>query len=135
MWPRRTFGCLYALVAFAIPRVASAVHLDYEVGVGVEQDDNVNLSENDPVSDNILFPTLAFTVSELGSTVQANATGAIDYRDYLDNTFGDEFRGELTGRLNWNMLPERLDFVVQDRLALEPINTLTPDAPNNLQQT
>jgi hypothetical protein len=136
MWPRGWFArTSAALIALAIPAAASAVQLDYQVGLGIEHDDNVNLSNDDPISDDILIPTLGFSVSQLGSTVQAAATGAVDYRDYLGGTFSDEFRGELNGRLNWTVLPERLDFTVQDRLALEPVNALVPDAPNNLQQT
>jgi hypothetical protein len=123
------------LLALALPGAAAAVQINYEAGIGIEHDDNVNLSEDHPVADNILIPSLGFTVSQLGSTVQAEAIGVVDYRDYLDNTFGDEFRGEFTGRLNWNVVPERLDLVMQDRLALEPVNTLEPDAPSNLQQT
>ena len=56
-----------ALLALAIPSAASAVQLNYELGFGVEHDDNVNLSENNPESDNILIPTLGFSVSQLGS--------------------------------------------------------------------
>jgi hypothetical protein len=136
MGSRCTFARMSgALLALAIPGAVSAVQLNYELGFGVEHDDNVNLSETDPISDDILIPTLGFSVSQLGSTIQANATGLVEYRDYLGNTFSDDFRGELAGRFNWTVVPERLDFVVQDRLALEPINTLAPDAPSNLQQT
>jgi hypothetical protein len=136
MRPRCTITRLRtALLAIAIPSSAFAVNVDYEVGVGIEHDDNVNLSENDPIGENILMPMLGFTVFQLGSTIQAAVIGNIEYRDYLDNHFGDEFRSQLAGRLNWSVLPERLDFTVQDRLGVEPVNTLQPDAPSNLQQT
>jgi hypothetical protein len=124
-----------ALIALAIPAFAPAVQLDYEVGLGIEHNDNVNLSDRDPISDDILIPSLGFAVSQLGSTVQAAAIGTVEYRDYLGGSFSDEFRGDVNGRLNWTISPERLDFTVQDRLALEPVNALVPNAPNNLQQT
>ncbi len=136
MWPRlrstRLSGVLFAL---AFPIAASAAHIDYDVGVGIEHNDNINLSENDPISEDILIPSLGFAASEMGSTFQGYATGAIQYRDYLGGTYSDEFRGDIAGKLNWTVAPERLDFTVQDRLAVEPISTLVPDAPNNLQQT
>ena len=53
MRPRCTITRLRtALLAIAIPSSAFAVNVDYEVGVGIEHDDNVNLSENDPIGDN-----------------------------------------------------------------------------------
>ena len=123
------------LLALAVPSLAGAVQLDYMVEMGIEHNDNVTLSENDPVSEDILEPMLGFAVSENGSTVQANATGAVQYRDYLGGEFSDEFRGQLSGHLNWTMVPKRLNLTVEDYLTVEPINPLAPDTPSNQQQT
>lgn len=120
-------------VLLATPLV-HAVHVDYAIETGIEHNDNVNLSEDDPVSEDILRPSLGFTVNEDGSTIQSAVTGLMEYRDYLHNRFSNEFRGQLDGRLNWSAIPERLDFTVQDRLGLQPVNVLAPNAPSNLQQ-
>jgi len=136
MWPpSRSTRLSCALLALLMPGAASAAHLDYDIGIGIEHDDNINLSEHDPISEDILIPSFGFSVNELGSTIQAYADGVVEYRNYLGGTYSDEFRGDIAGRLNWSVAPDRLDFTVQDRLALEPINTLVPNTPNNLQQT
>ena len=128
----RLSGVLFAL---AVPSLAGAVKIDYMIEMGVEHNDNVNLSETDPVSEDILEPILGFNISEEGSTIQATANGAVQYRDYLGGEFSDEFRGQLAGHLNWTMVPERLNLTVEDYLTEQPVNPLEPNTPTNLQQT
>lgn len=114
---------------------AQAWRLDWIAELGLEHNDNVTLSDTDPVSENILRPSLGFLLSQDGATVQASARGFLEYRDYLGDTYSSEFLGELDGRVNWVIAPERLHFSVQDRLSIQPISQAAPDSPNNRQQT
>ena len=77
----------------AVGTDARCAQLDYTVGFGVEHNDNINLSENAPAGDTILEPTLAFAVTQSGSTIQANANGILEYRDFLQGRFSDDFLG------------------------------------------
>jgi hypothetical protein len=124
-----------AMVTMAVPFAAEAVTFDYHVEAGIEHNDNVNLSENDPASADIIEPKFGFSLLEDGSTVQAEATGIAEYRDFLGGEFADELRGELSGHVNWTMVPDRLNLTVEDFLGVEPINTLEPNTPGNQQQT
>jgi len=132
-------GSLARIVALlpmlVLSTAAEAVKLDYQVEMGIEHNDNVNLSEDDPVSANVLRPSLGFTLSQEGSTIQASANGLLEYRDYLGGEFSDEFRSQLAGHLNWTVVPERLNMTVEDFLGVQPINPLVANAPNNQQQT
>ncbi len=132
----RSVGHVLGLTLFVFAWTeVHAARFDYRLELGIEHNDNVNLSENDPVSQNILEPALGFTFSQEGSDVQARAEGILQYRDYLGGAFGNELRSQLGGHLNWVMLPERLSMVVEDYLGVQPINTLLLDAPANVQQT
>lgn len=124
----------FMLSAILVPFAAGAVHLNYEVDLGIEHNDNVAGTENNRIGEDILRPALGFSLDEQGSTVQANATGLFEYRDYLGGQFSDEFRSQLSGRLNWSMIPERLNWTVEDYLGVQPINTLQANTPSNLQQ-
>lgn len=129
---------LLAATALALALPAARAHawrLDWIAELGIEHNDNVNLSETDPVSENILRPSIGFLLSQEGAIVQASVRGFAEYREYLDGTYGGEFLGELDGIVNWVMIPERLHFSVQDRLSILPISQLAPDAPENRQQT
>lgn len=123
------------LLTLMLPGAASALQLDYLVELGLEHNDNVNLSEDDPQSANILRPMLGFNLQQEGSTVQASASGVVEYRDYLGNEFSNEFRGQLAGHLNWTMVPERLNMTVEDYVSVQPIDPLAQDTPDNQQQT
>ena len=123
------------LLTLALPTAASAVQLDYLVELGIEHNDNVNLSENDARSDNIIEPMLGFNLKQEGSTIQASANGIVQYRDYLGGEFSNEFRGQLASHLNWTAVPDRLNLTVEDYLGVQPINQLQPNTPSNQQQT
>lgn len=114
---------------------ACAGQLDYSFSAGVEHSDNINLSANDPVSQSVLIPGLGFSYIEQGATVQAHVTGAAEYRDYLGSAYSNQKLGELAGLVNWTVLPQRLDFLVQDYASVQPLSTLSSDAPDNQQQT
>lgn len=114
---------------------ATAWRLDYTLELGVLRSDNITLTPVDPIDETVLIPHLDFSLSENGSTVQAAVAGVLEYRNYLDGTFGSEFRGTLNGNLNWNIVPERLAWTFADNLGLYPISLRDPDVPGNLQQT
>jgi hypothetical protein len=136
MQPRYSLVCVPGLLlALAAPSFVLADPVDYRIDLGVEHNDNVNLSEHDPVSEDILEPQIAFGYTQNGATLQANANGALQYRDYLGGEFSDEVRGQLSGHLNWTAVPERLNVTVEDYLSVQPVNPLQQNTPNNQQQT
>lgn len=114
---------------------ALAWRLDYSAELGFLHSDNVNLSADDPISQNVLIPQIDFSLSESGSSAQAQITGTLEYRDYLGGAFGNEFRGTLNGSVIWSLAPERLNWTFADSLGLYPVNLRNPDVPGNLQQT
>jgi hypothetical protein len=135
MQPRRLSARLVGLVGFVLPAAASALQVDYLVELGIEHNDNVNLSEDDPRAENILEPMLGFNLRQDGSTIQAEANGVLQYRDYSGGEFSDELRGQLAGHLNWTAVPERLNLTIEDYAGVQPINQLQPNTPSNQQET
>lgn len=107
---------------------------DYAIGLGYEHTDNVDRAATNPTSQDILQPTLNFTFNQQGSTVQAQAVGLIQYTDYLQGYFGNEFRGQLSGVLNWVIAPQRLNLDVEDYSSVQPVNTRFSNSPANQQQ-
>ena len=122
-----------ALALIATPALAG--QFDYSFYGGVEHSDNINLSATAPVSQWVLIPGLGFDYAQQGATLQARVTGAAEYRDYMGGPYADQKLGELAGMANWTVLPERLDFVAQDYASVQPVSTLSSDAPGNQQQT
>lgn len=131
----RTRVRLLALMLLLACGTASAAQLDYTLYAGITHSDNINLSQYQPISQNIFAPGINFTFAQQGSTIQANAAGTLEYRDYLGGAFSDQKLALLSSDVNWTVLPERLDFTAQDFAGVQPLSTLSPDGPDNQQQT
>lgn len=123
------------IIAFLSASPAWADQFDYTLRTGLKHSDNINLSETDPIGQSVLVPGIDFAYGQEGSTFQANITGSLEYRDYLGNAFDNQTLGVLSADTNWTMIPQRLDFVLQDAAAVEPLSTLSVNTPNNQQQT
>lgn len=118
---------------FAPPEQAPPL-FDYAVGLGIGHTDNLNRSATGAVGQSILEPSFNFTFNQQGSTLQTQVVGLLKYTDYLGGYFGNEFRGQLTGQMNWVVSPQRLNIVVQDYSSVEPVNTRFGNTPANQQQ-
>ncbi|MEP6633975.1 MAG: hypothetical protein ABJA62_07165, partial [Luteimonas sp.] len=114
---------------------AHAARIDFEIGASVLHSDNIGLDSSNAVSDTVLSPQLRFKIEQAGSAWRINARGDLQYLDYRDNTFDDQFRGAFSGQARWTMLPERLEFTFEDYLSRQPVDTLAAFNPNNEQQT
>jgi hypothetical protein len=123
-----------ASILACLPDTALAARVDYNLDLGMEWNDNVTLAPSDPIDQRYLRSGLGFLVTENNSTVQAHADGRVEYRDYEDDVFSDTVDGTLSGSLNWIAIPQRLYFLVEDNLSIQPVDALVPDAPGNRQQ-
>ena len=117
-----------------LPLTAFAARVDYNVDMGVEWNDNVALSTLDPIDQRYLRGGLGFTFTETNSVLQASVDGRIEYRNYEDDIFSDTVDGTLSGRVNWIIIPQRLFFLAENNLSVQPVDALVPDAPGNRQQ-
>ena len=122
------------LLAAALPCGAQAARVDYQLETTLLHSDNIDLSEDDEISENVLIPRLVFDVKEEGATLELQARGAIERRFYLENRYPDETRGEFAGQLNWALSPERLHLVVEDYLSHESTNIREGRYPGNLER-
>lgn len=118
-----------------VPTVALAGTLNYTLYAGLEHSNNIALSTDNPVSENVLTPGGTFQFIQMGSTFQANVGGTFEYRKYLNNRFDSQAQTQLAGQANWTIAPDRLDFSVEDYAGVQPVDQLSSDSPDNQQQT
>lgn len=130
---RRTSVIACAILA-TLPGTAFAARVDYNIDMGVEWNDNVALTSLDPIDQRYLRSGLGFTFTETNSMVQASVDGRIEYYNYGDDIFSDTVDGTLNGRVNWIIIPQRLFFLAENDLSVQPVDALVPDAPGNRQQ-
>ncbi|WP_162349312.1 hypothetical protein [Pseudoxanthomonas gei] len=119
----------------ALPGMALAAPINYDLGLAALRSDNIGLSETDPQSETVVMPQLRFGIEQAGARLKLNATGQVQYLDYVDDTFDDGFRGALSSQALWTMIPDRLEWTIEDYLSLQPVDSLTSFNPGNQQQT
>lgn len=122
-----------ALLA-AVPGTCGAFDVDYEIGLAVMRSDNIALSEDDEASEDVLIPHIRFDVVQKGSAVKMQAHGEIERREYLDDTFPSEWRGAFAGQVDWAILPERMNLVLEDYLSYQPVDLRVGLSPGNVQR-
>lgn len=118
-----------------VPGAAWAGDFAYSVFGSVEHSDNIALSTDNPQSTEVYAPGVNFAYRQLGSTVQANVIGTVEYLDYSNKNFDSQVLGTLGAQANWSIIPQRLDFTVEDDAGVQPVDTLASNAPDNVQQT
>jgi hypothetical protein len=123
-----------ALLLALLAGNAQAARLNYRFDVTALHSDNIDLSENDEISETAIIPGVTFDVEGEGAAVEFQARGHIERRHYLDNQFPDETRSDFAGQLNWTVIPQRMSFVLEDYLSQEPINFRDGRYPGNVQQ-
>ncbi len=131
---RLRISALAASVLAAFSGHAFAARVDYTVDLGMERNSNVTMAPSDPIEQRYLRAGLGFSVTENISALQLNLDARAEYRDYEDDIFADTVDGTLSGRMNWVAIPERLFFLVEDNLTVQPVDSLVPDGPGNRQQ-
>jgi len=130
-----TLARAVTLALAVAPGAVCAGQFDYSLYAGIEHSNNIALSTDNPVSANVLIPGLNFSYLQQGSTFQANVAGTLEYHDYLGSQFDNQTQTQLVGQANWTVLPQRLDFTVQDYAGVQPVDSLASNSPDNQQQT
>lgn len=123
-----------ALAALVCPLTGMAAQLNYTIDAGIEDNDNLAVTNENPIRQTLFRTGLGFLLKEDTSRIQASVSGRVEYRDFRNSELSNRTEGTLTGRFNWNAIPQRLDFTIEDNLGMQSVNTLAPNTPNNRQR-
>ncbi len=102
--------------------------------LGAEHSDNVTRVAVDEQTDTVASARAAFVFDQQRPRLDTQITGDLQFRHYLDETFGDEVVGGATADIGWSILPERLVWVFQDNYGQIRTNPLVADTPDNREQ-
>src|SRR5690606_36883502 len=119
---RLGFAALPFALAAALPGHAQSLRVDYVVGASALPSDNIDHSDDAPRSDTVVSPEVSFEATQSSSATDFRARGRMQYLDYLQDSHGDEARGEFAGQFTWMLLPQRLSLVGEDYLGQEPVD-------------
>ena len=107
----------------------------YELELGTYLSDNRSRRSPSDDAGVVLLPGMNFSWFRLGSRFEARATGRIEHYQWLESGPEDDLRLRLAAALDWQIVPQRLYWTLQDYADTQPVNLLLGDSPDNLQQT
>lgn len=109
------------------------INASAEAGIGYS--DNIRRVAEDETSETIGTMGLDLLWQERTRRLRGDATVDLSYYEYVDNTFDSELVGTANGSLALGIVPETLNWVVQDSFGqaqFDPFAASTPETRENL---
>ena len=103
----------------------------YALDIGIGRSDNLTRVPFNEVAENIATAGLQFSLDRAGSRLNAEMDGNLRYFDYLDNTYDNELTGRFDGTVAFGIVPERLNWVVEDSYGQSLIDVFAVPTPSN----
>ncbi len=125
-------------VAAALPLAALAQQpggFNFGVDAGIGESDNITLVESNKVSQTLAIADLDFSLKQKGSRLDTDVVGDFTYLDFLQNAYGSEVLGHLSGAARYAIVPESLTWTLQDnwgQAQLSPFAALVPTNQENV---
>ena len=126
---------LFGACGLAVSRAHAAGTWDYYGFYQLGYSDNLELAPDGGTSG--VYNTLGVGggYEEHGTRLDGAFDANVQYINYPNNVFDDEFRMYIDGDMRWAFVRDRLFWVVTDSLTSQPIDARVPNVPTNLQQT
>lgn len=131
---RRFNGSLFTALCL-IGHSAHAIQFEPGAGIGVEFTDNATLSPDNEKSDSVVATYVGASLVEKEGAFQYNANTSLARHTYLEDSFDDQTYFKLGAVANWEMIRNQLNWFVKDNFSQRPIQELTSNTPDNLQDS
>lgn len=125
-------GCCL-LAAPALAQVGTAepdTDMDLRFRAGINHTDNLG-READGQSETFLSAGTDLGLSRRGTRIDADLSGSLDYFYYDSDRFDNEFVGRVDGYLGAALVPERLDWIFENRFGQIRTDPFDPEGPDN----
>jgi len=115
----------------AVAPIAHAQTFDYGMDVGVGETDNVALASRNPISQTLGVADLDFALNQKTRLLNVDAKGDFSYLDFLQHAYSNELIGRFDGLGKLSLVPERLNWVLQDDFGQAQVDPFAAVTPNN----
>ncbi len=136
MKSKDVFGFFVAtVISGALWGSAEAATANYSVDAGVGRSDNIRRTSTNAESETIGTASVEFAAYENTRRLQAQMIGDLAYFDYFHHTYNSEVIGNFAGNANFQLVPERIQWNVQDnfgQIRTDPFAAVTPDNRENI---
>jgi len=122
---------LLAGVSLHIP-TASAL-FEPGVGIGLQYTDNAGLTPNNEEKDLIVLGYVGANIDQSSGPLNFNAVTSLIYEDYTDGTFSDQYYFDLNATAGWEMVRNRVNWVMRDFFTQRLRNSTDRATPDNIE--
>lgn len=133
---QRGWAPLGALIGLELATgTARAAVIEYETSLSAGHSDNITRSDLDPVEETLAGVGARFSLDQQSSRLRADVVADLSYFEYLDNVFDSELVGEAAAATSLAIVPERLEWVLNDnfgQVLSDPFAPATPDNRENI---
>ncbi|MCW8934275.1 MAG: hypothetical protein OQK98_06085 [Gammaproteobacteria bacterium] len=112
-------------------QTCNAVTAEYSTGVELEYSDNSLLTNDNELDDVRQVIMLGFSLEEKSSYIDTEISSLIEYDDYRNDTFDDEFLGYLNAESTFTIRPSSFYWVIEDYYSQVQRDSLLPTTPDN----
>jgi len=123
------------LTAAGVIKAAEQDGRSLDVYVGAVRTDNVRRDDRNKESEVVATVGTDFTYSRHRPRFVADIDGDLQYYTYLDNTYGDELGGGVSGEARYRFVPERLEWLFQEnfgQVRIDPFTAVTATNRENI---
>ena len=104
-------------------------------GLAMKYTNNSTKLADNPESDLLIISSVGASVDAASGSLQLEADTSLQYINYTHDTFTNQKYFNLSAMAAWEMLRDRLEWEIQDFFTQQPIDALSPDTPNNIQDS
>lgn len=129
------FNIEVAVFWLLLSPAALALNIETGVGVGLGYTDNAALTASNEEDDWMTEAFIGAAITQATGSLNARADISYNYQQYLNDTFNDQGYLDIGALLDWEQVRDRLTWKIRDYFYQSPVNSLTPDTPDNVQDT
>jgi len=122
-----------------VSNLAFSAKIEPGVGIGIEFTDNAQLTADEDsdnrVSDAVVVGYVGLGLVEKKGSIQYDVKASLSKQTYLEDSFSDQDYFRLGASADWEMIRNRLNWFVKDDFSQRPIQELTSNTPDNLQDS
>jgi len=122
-------GVLFCCKSFAGPVFEPGA------GLGVEYTDNVTLSPDEAVADQIAVGYVGANFSENEGPLKYDASASFNKHKYLRSAFEDQRYFNLAAQVDWAMIKDRFNWFLNNRFTQVQVRSINSNTPSNLQDS
>ncbi|MBW1946123.1 MAG: outer membrane beta-barrel protein [Deltaproteobacteria bacterium] len=132
---KRYFPVILAVGISGLCPVAHALEFEPGIGAGLAYTDNADLVHDNEEDDIVAIGYLGARLSEDSGPLRFDASSAITYQKYLDDTVGDQTYFTLGSSAEWEQIRGRLYWNASDFFTQRKEDSLEAGRASNLQNT